>query len=449
MLFHQQLLAVRMKLAELNLRLAFPKYWKAQTDAWKMDQLSETEIKAEQDRKLIKLVEHAKKHSPYFKGFPTIKGVDDIAQLPLMTKDIIRENVETIKAENYADADLKKNSTSGSSGDALHFFSDQKLDHLRQAIIMRGNFWAGYRFGEPLLLIWGSVADVNKTKNLKTKLAHSPLLFNQKMLSSFDMKESDIDNHIAVINSFKPTLLTGYPSTLDAMSAYLAKRKVSMHMANGIITSGETLFQDQRERIEQGFGCKVMNRYGTREVGSIAAECTHQEGLHVHQDHVVVEILNENQEPCKPGELGEVVVTDLNNLGFPLIRYRIGDLAVKSDRPCSCGRPYELLERVEGRVFDLIVGTNGNRVPGNYFTLYLRKIPGVDQFQVIQKKDLSMRVLLIVNDQFTEDGKAKIISGLTEKLGSNLQLEIDQVNDIPPTSSGKHRWVISEASPFL
>ncbi len=438
-----------MGISELNLRLAFPMYWKAQSDALKMDRLSAKDIKDLQSRKLVDLLNHARKHSPYFRNFPAINGMDEITQLPLMTKDIIRANVDAIKANNYVEGELKKNSTSGSSGDALHFFSDQKLDHLRQAIAMRGNYWAGYTFVEPLLLLWGSVADVNKAKQLKTRLAHSPLLFNQKTLSSFEMTEADMRCHVKEINAFKPTLLVGYPSSLDAFSDFLIKEKIKIHTPNGIITSGETLFEPQRIQIEQAFGCKVMNRYGTREVGNIASECMHQNGLHVHQDHVIVEVLNEHQQPCKPGELGELVITDLNNLGFPIIRYRIGDLGVLSEKPCSCGRPFQLLERVEGRVFDLIVGTNGNRVPGNYFTLYLRKIPGVDQFQVIQKMDLSMRVLLIVNDQFTEEGKAKIISGLREKLGSELQLSIEEVDRIAPSSSGKHRWVVSEASPFV
>ena len=438
-----------MGIAELNLRLAFPKYWKAQTEALKMDKLSAGEVKDLQCQKLVALLNHARKQSPYFKDFPVINGVDEITQLPLMTKGIIRENVESIKATNYEAEELKKNSTSGSSGDALHFYSDQKLDHLRQAIAMRGNYWAGYTFGEPLLLLWGSVADVNKNKQLKTKLAHSPLLFNQKVLSSFEMTESDMHSHANGINAFKPTLIVSYPSSLDAFSEFLIQEQIKIHTPNGIITSGETLFEPQRIRIEQAFGCKVLNRYGTREVGNIASECMHQNGLHVHQDHVIVEVLNEHQQPCKPGELGELVITDLNNLGFPIIRYRIGDLGVLSEKPCSCGRPFQLLERVEGRVFDLIVGTNGNRVPGNYFTLYLRKIPGVDQFQVIQQKDLSMEVLLIVNDKFTEEGKTKIISGLKEKLGSELQLTIEEVDRIAPTSSGKHRWVISEASPFV
>ena len=438
-----------MRLAELNLKLAFPSYWKAQTEALSVDRISKDELIRLQNNRLLQLLAHARTHSKFYTDLPMIAGVSEIEKLPLLTKDLIRKNVESIKASNYSTDELAKNSTSGSSGDALHFYSDAKLDPMRQAIAMRGNYWAGYTFGDPLLLLWGSVADVNKAKELKKRLAHSPLLFNQKILSSFEMKDDDMAGHLKVMNKFKPSVIVGYPSSLDVFSDFLIRHKESVHAPNGIITSGETLFQPQRERIEKAFGCKVMNRYGSREMGNIASECLHQKGLHVHEDHVVVEILNENQQPCLPGELGEIVVTDLNNFGFPMIRYRIGDLGVLSDKACSCGRPFRLLERVEGRVFDLIVGPNGNNVPGNYFTLYLRKLPGIDQFQVKQNKQLEMEVLLVVNAQYTTETQNKLMAGLKEKLGSTLQVSVSIVDHISPTASGKHRWVISEASPFI
>lgn len=438
-----------MGIAATNLRLFFPAYWQAQQQALKLEKRTAEEIKAIQNNKLMDLLKHAKAHSPFFKDYPTIASMAEIARLPIMSKDTIRAHTEAIKANNYPESALKKNSTSGSSGDALHFYSDVKLDPMRQAIGMRGNYWAGYTFGQPMLLLWGSVADVNKAKQLKTKLAHSPFLFNQKMLSSFDMKVEDMLEHTRQINQFKPTLLIGYPSSLEVFSEFLIRRGIQIHKPNGIIASGETLFEPQRQAIEKAFGCKVMNRYGSRELGNIANECQHQKGLHIHQDHVIVEILNEHQQSCKIGELGEIVVTDLNNLGFPMIRYRIGDLGVLSDKPCTCGRPFDMLERVEGRCFDLVVGANGNRVPGNYFTLYFRKFAGIEQFQVRQDKDLNVHVLLIPTPAYTTTTEQKIRAGLKDKLGEESVIKISVVDAIAPTASGKHRWVISEASPFV
>lgn len=438
-----------MTIGKLTLRIAFANRYEALKKALLVDDLSRPELQQLQSDKLRTLLNHARSYSAFFKDYPAIESVEDMRSLPLMSKDIIRSNVDAIKANNYAKIELKKNSTSGSSGDALHFFSDQKLDYLRQVIAWRGNAWAGQGFGEPLLLLWGSVADVNKAKQFKTRIAHSPLLFNQKILSSFLMTEKDIKEHISTINKFKPAVIVGYPSSLEAFSDFIIKNNSKIHSPNGIITSGETLFESQRERIEKAFGCKVMNRYGSREMGNIASECPHQKGLHVHEDHVIVEVLDEKQQPCKPGEIGELVVTDLDNLGFPLIRYRIGDLGSFAEEPCSCGRPYRLLKKVEGRVFDLVVGTNGNRIPGNYFTLYFRKLPGINKFQVQQTKDLKVKVLLVTTEEYNQEIQQKLIAGLKEKLGHDTFIELEQVEEIAPTASGKHRWVISEASPFL
>ncbi|MDB4655339.1 hypothetical protein OAE48_00680 [Flavobacteriales bacterium] len=438
-----------MNLGKLIFRIALPSRSKALDKALVNDRLTRDELKKLQRQKFELLLQFARENCSYYSDYPTFSSGNSMSSLPLLSKDIIRANVDGIKAKSYTESELKKNSTSGSSGDALHFYSDNKLDDLRQAIAMRGNEWAGQSFGQPLLMLWGSVADVNKTKQFKTRVAHSPLLFNQKILSSFNMKQEDIVEQINTINSFKPAVIVGYPSSLEAFAEFVLDGKRKIHKPNGIITSGETLFEPQRKRIEEAFGCKVMNRYGSREMGNIASECPHQNGLHIHEDHVIVEILNEKEEPCKAGELGEIVVTDLDNFGFPMIRYRIGDLGSFAEAPCSCGKPYRLLNRVEGRVFDLVVGTNGNRIPGNYFTLYFRKLPGIKRFQVQQKPDLSLKILLETNHEYSEETEQKLIAGLKEQLGSDINLELKQVTEIAPTASGKHRWVISEASPFV
>jgi phenylacetate-CoA ligase len=438
-----------MRPSELNLKVFFPKYWKAQKAAQDHDRFSVTDLAELQNRKFVALLEHAKKHSPFFIDYPSIDSVKCVQQLPLMTKKLISMNVDRIKANNYHTRDLKKNATSGSSGDSFYFFSDVRFDPTRQAIAMRGNFWAGYEFGEPLLLLWGSLSDVDKSRRLKTKLAHSSLLFNQKILSSFDMKEQDMVDHVVEINRFKPTLLVGYPSSLEVFSDYIIRERVEVHRPKGIITSGETLINSQRDITEKAFGCKVMNRYGSREMGNIASECQHQKGLHIHEDHVVVEILNEHQESCKPGELGELVITDLHSFGFPMIRYRIGDIGVFSEKPCSCGRPYRLLDRVEGRTFDIVVGCNGNRVPGTYFTLLLKKVPGIDKFQLRQNKELEIQVCVVVNADFTPLVEQQMVEGMKEKLGYDTRIVVKTVERFEPSASGKHRWIVSEASPFL
>ena len=146
------------------------------------------------------------------------------------------------------------------------------------------------------------------------------------------------------------------------------------------------MFPFQREKIENIFKAKVFNRYGCREFGNIATECEMHNGLHINSDRFIIEIVDEKGNKCENGTLGEILVTDLDNFVFPFIRYKIGDLAIMSETACTCRRNLPLLEKVEGRVFEMIQGPNGNVVAGTFWTLLRNKVEGFSKFQIIQNK---------------------------------------------------------------
>ena len=213
----------------------------------------------------------------------------------------------------------------------------------------------------------------------------------------------------------------------------------------GIISSGESLSINQREIIENAFQVKVFNRYGCRDVGPIAHECENHSGLHVFSSHVYVEIINEKGQHCQPGEMGEIVVTDLDNYVFPFVRYKIGDIGVWSSEKCNCGRDLPLLKNVVGRTFDLIIGTNGNRVPGNYFTLLRNKFKNIDQFQLVQNQigEIELKLKLKDNNLINETLLKRTIK---EKLGDDMIINISYVDKFILTKNGKFRWVVSKVN---
>jgi len=260
------------------------------------------------------------------------------------------------------------------------------------------------------------------------------------------MTNEDIKkNIIPAIKSFKPKVIVGYPSSLGYIADYILKNKIKLDIElRGIITSGESLSIFNREIIESAFATKVFNRYGCRDVGPIAHECEAHEGLHIFSDHVFVEIINEKGEECMPGEVGEIVVTDLDNYVFPFIRYKIGDIGKWATHECSCGRKLSLLESVEGRTFDLIIGTNNNRVPGTYFTILSKKVQGIDQLQFLQEKVGSLEVRLKVNNKYQAANDNILISLMKEKLGDDMNITVKHVPNIDSTISGKFRWVVSK-----
>jgi phenylacetate-CoA ligase len=162
---------------------------------------------------------------------------------------------------------------------------------------------------------------------------------------------------------------------------------------------------------------------------------------------VIVEVVDEEGRHCPPGEMGEIVLTSLNNYVFPFIRYRVGDIGALSDRKCPCGRGLPLLEYVKGRVWDIIVGANGNRLVGTFWLV--EGVKGIKQYQLLQREYGELILKLVVDSGFSEKEKAELRRRVSENCGAEMKLNIEIVDRIPPSESGKHRFIISHVSPFV
>ncbi len=406
------------------------------------------EIRKIQNRKFKDLINHAKHNVPYYKGkLDGVHDISDLHKISFLTKEKINKNNHLLKSVNLNEDRFAKNSTSGSTGKSMNFFSDTKNFNTKAATV-RGNSWAGLRYGEKVFKLWGAERDIEKNKSLYKKMKHN-YLEKIKVFSTYHMSKDDMDNYIQEFNRYKPVVVISYPTPLYHLATHVKNNNIKIWKPKGIVTSSETLFPFQRELIEQIFSAKIFNRYGSREFGHIAAECNKHDGLHINADRLIVEVINKNGEVCAPGELGELAITDLDNYAFPFIRYKIKDMGILSDTPCSCGINLPLLKSIEGRVFDLIVGSNGNVVAGTFFTLLRNKIEGMRKFQIIQNDKSSLNVVLENNALITEGFKNKLREIIKSKLGKDMIVNIDVVDSIEPTGSGKHRWIISNISPYV
>lgn len=407
-------------------------------------------IRQQQERKFLELIRHSKANVPYYRK--TLKNIkieklEDITRIPFLTKQKIHDNIENLKASNLPEERFIPNSTGGSTGEKMVFYNDSS-SHLN-AFLMRGNSWAGWEVGDRQAQLWGAHYDLSRAKTFINKLKTS-LIHRNIMMSSYSMTEQDMMEYREKINRFKPKLITGYASALNLFSEFLKNHDLEIHSPEGIISSAETLYDYQRKKIESAFGCRVLNRYGCREVGNIAHECGEQNGLHIFTEHILLEVVDENGNPCKPGETGEIVISKLDNYAFPFIRYKIGDLGVISDRTCPCGRNLPLLEEVKGRVFDLIVGTNGNRLAGTFWTILLREyVDGIVKYQVIQEEPGELLLRLQVDETYSRQQEPRLIEKIREKCGKDMSIDIEFVDKMPLTESGKHRFIISRVSPFV
>jgi len=193
--------------------------------------------------------------------------------------------------------------------------------------------------------------------------------------------------------------------------------------------------------MEQAFQCKVYNWYGNAEqVGNIV-EC--EEGnLHVKEDHSFVEFIGPDGRPAQPGELAEMVCTGFGNYAMPLIRYRVGDMAVLSDKKCPCGRSGRIVERIVGRVEDVVVTPDGRHV-GRLDHLF-KDMLNVKEAQIFQENVNDLEIRIVKRPQFSEKDMRLLMQEARLRLGNKIKIHVRFVDTIKREPSGKLRFVISK-----
>ena len=411
--------------------------------------LPEQELKQLQLAKLQTLLRHSRENVPYYRELFQEYGVggsgefsyEQFRRLPLLTKEVMRREQGRLQATNFRKQDLVRNSTSGSTGEPLVFYNDRESLKWRQAVVWRNQQWVHARYSDREARLWGAQLDISKAESLRGRLsawAHQTML-----LSTYDLSDETMRDYVVCLQAFKPRLLISYPSPLVTFAKFLERQNESLPSIQSIITSAEQLHDSQRDVIQRIFGPILYDRYGSREFGNIAHECDAHSGYHVNSERFFLEILDSDGEPVKPGETGELLITDLDNYGFPFIRYQIGDLAVPADRKCSCGRGLPLVERFEGRSFDMIHCPNGNRVAGTFWTIVMRKFNGVAQFQIEQDLLGHLIIRLRINTDWDKSNESSITERVKEKCGEDMKISYEYVDSIDLTASGKQRLVVS------
>lgn len=410
---------------------------------------SKEELSILQESKLKMLLLHAYENVPFYRqrfdalgiGTAELYRPENFSQIPLLTKKDINENRDKMISTKLRGNKLIPNSTSGSTGEALYLYKDIRSLAYKRASTIRNGEWLGIRLGDNSATLWGAPMDMKKASALRGRL-HG-WVNNFLFLSSYELSDKKMAEYQTRLSKFKPKLLISYPGPLTVFAEYLLKEGKKVPSIRSIISSAETLFPWQRDIIESAFSCPVYNRYGCREFGDIAHECPKREGLHISSDRVVVEILDEELKTVPTGKMGEIVITDLDNYGFPLIRYRIGDIGSFKKEPCSCGRGLPLLEQVEGRTLDVVRAPNGNRLGGTFWTLLFRSKPGIKSFQVIQETLDDITVKYVKDHSVTIDLPV-FEKRIKEKCGAGFTIHFEEVSDIPKTASGKTRFVVSK-----
>lgn len=400
-----------------------------------------------QTEKLNRLMQVANQSSPWYRqqllelGLADQKtySFDDLKKLPITTKQDIRNNPQQFLNQQYNVDDLAHAKTGGSTGISLNLFFDKHCQMLRNGAQLYADSFAGFKPGMRVAAIWGNPPTA---RTFKEKLRWY-LLERTIYLDTMDLNPRSMSLFVKRYKSFKPQVIFGHAHSIYRFANYLLEQQITLEKPRGIVATSMMLLQHEREAIEKAFNCLVTNRYGCEEVGLIAVECEQHLGMHINSSQLIVECLDDHHQPVKPGESGKLVITDLNNLGMPLLRYRIEDVGILSSQPCSCGRHLPLLKKLEGRVADFLKKKDGGFVAGvSLVERTLTEIAGIQQMQLIQESLDRIIVNRVRGQEFNASTDTQLSESLHSVFGYDVDIIIRDVAAIAQEKTGKYRFSI-------
>lgn len=336
---------------------------------------------------------------------------------------------------------LIRSSSSGSTGvQSVVFMNKDEVSEIR-AIQTLWWEWAGFKFGQPLIQT-GITPNRGLVKTIKD------FLLRTKYISAFSHDEKEIFELLNNLNGTNDRILAGYASSLYVMAEIAKKCNIKDVQFKTSISWGDKLFAHYRNLIESTFNTKVYETYGAAEGLMIAAQ-KDLDYLYLMTPSVYLELLDDNGKPVQDGEIGHVVVTSLIAKSFPLIRYKIGDLAIrlpKEEYPENRKLSFPLLKKVVGRETDLVKTRSGKSMVVHSFTGIFEHIPEVKQFRVIQNTFDAIEIEIIPGPNYKPQIASEISEKIIGNLGERIEITYKEVDFIPASPSGKPQMIKSHLS---
>jgi phenylacetate-CoA ligase len=403
--------------------------------------LSSDEIRDIQFNKLKKTIKTACRDIPFYQILYKKYGInpekfvlpDDLEKLPVINKSIVHSNY-TDMINQLIKRRTSKELTSGSSGNPITVIKDRDKSGYGRAVMFRCYGQHGIDIGHKQARFWGvpiSPKDVFKEKC-------KDMIVNRIRLSAFDIHDQSLLTFTDKMIAFQPRYFYGYPSVLHKYATWIHEKKIDISRLKlkAIITTGEILYPFQKDIINKVFGCRVVNEYGSTEVGIIAFECI-KGNMHINSDHVFLESVNNK----KTTGVGELIVTELNNQYNPLIRFKIGDRGCISANSCDCGINFPIISSLAGRDSTFIVTPDGKYV--NDAILEYTFAQGIKRFRAVQNSRDTLNIKIVKTNDLSDQVMVEYKKKLVKSLGDALHISYEFVPEIEPEKSGKLRYFIS------
>lgn len=402
-----------------------------------IDQYSEVQLLMQEPLKLHAFVEsyltdllaYVSRHSEFYKKYEDFQKLEDF---PIVNKEILKQNWDKVFVDEFRGrSDNKEKHTSGSTGTPFQVYWDHRK-HCR--MIADAKFWAkmgGCESHERIVCLV-----VEKKKHFVPMEKQERDNVYTINCSYFD--DDSIHALLEEVAQYRPRCIIGYSSMWDAIANYIYEGKAGecrMELYS-IMAEAEGLKERTRKILSDYFHCAVYSRYGNEECGTMAQEDGSGYGHRINTASYHIEILKvDSDEPAENGEIGRVVITDLFNYAFPIIRYDNGDLAIKEE--LEDGRVY--LKDIVGRKVDMLYTTDGKMVNWLRSLIFLKEYNDIRQFQIIQETQNKFTWVLNTDNHSYEEA---IIRESKEIFGQDSEYEFRYVDEIPKLESGKTQMTI-------
>ncbi len=385
----------------------------------------------------------------FLSRFPILMRGNLREQFTRIVVDWLRPEVTGPESRSRRRYDWLVVKTGGTTGTPTAVIHDAWFRDYGRATRLFSQQLCGFPLGTPYFRLWGSEQDLlQSAEKLDRRILRN--LHGEVPMNAFRAKAAELEQHLATLRAHPEIRhLMTYVDAAASLATFLEDRRLEAPQLKTIMACAGTVTPEWRRLLEKVFRAEVLDKYGSRECADIACECSAHTGLHIYSPNVFVEVVDDNGSACPPGTTGRVLVTLLNNHSFPMIRYAIGDLAVAADEPvpCPCGLPFPRLASIQGRADDMLITESGTLLS----SVFVRHFVGVSlnrelirEWQLEQSgpQEFVFRYVPQRREQLAENLK-ELGDSLLKALGQSCRVTFDEVTEIPPSATGKVRWIIN------
>jgi phenylacetate-CoA ligase len=432
---------------QLTIKRCVGPFWLRRRQLAKSQWFDKNKLQELQLNRLKKIVTHSYNTVPYYKKFmdehgirpESIRTLDDIKLFPVLSKKDVLEAEDSIISTMYPTWMLRAARTGGSTGTPLVIYRNWFSIGNEHAFVRRQWDWAGIGFSDRCAYFMSRVVAEPDQKGGRL-YAYDPIM-RDLILSTHHLSTETAKGYAEVMKRYRVKAVVGYPSAIGLLAKTCLDSCIELDL-KAVLTTSEILTKSMHETIAKAFGCKVFDFYGSAERVCYIQTCGCG-NYHVIPEYGLTELIpidESDKNQCR------IISTGFWNMAMPLIRYDMGDVVVKSNEICPCGRQFQMIESIDGREGDVIETSSGRRMGVTLIIQLLYVICGtryIVESQIVQDSIDHLTINYVPTDKFEKKDLDDFRSLIAKYFPSELKFDLKRVKAVERTSSGKIRPVVS------